>query len=144
MDYKKRLKLNETFEFINMVTDYVIDIDETGRVFYYPELQDFAFRLAVAKFYGGYQPLGDIDSDYEVAMDVDITTLPLDRNQLAGIKEAIDRDIAEKKNTLTNDLATLLKLIADKVSAINTEEINSKIAQLTPGNLVKEYLKAGK
>lgn len=157
LNYKYRLTFEETLGMIDEVYDTVFDVDvETGLVTYLPELYDYAFRLAIARYYGNYVPTKSADMDFEVAMDVDINSISIDKAQLRGVEDAIKEKIEMRKTEINKSnitvASTFEELKAPLISIINTldnivssfdvELLNKKIKTLDMKHLVNTYLKS--
>lgn len=102
MNFKDRLTFAESIVFINEVVDTVFKTDgSTGRTEYLPELYDYAFRLMIARCYGGYEVTGDVETDYETAMNIHPGELlhagRIEAEQFKEIEHAISEKISFKK-----------------------------------------------
>lgn len=156
---KFRITFAESVEMIKSVVDTVFDQDETtGKLTYLPENYDYAFRLNIAHYYDGYQTTGDVNKDYNVAMEIDPDTTTIDQKQLSGIENAIKEKIEMKKAeinqqniTVTSQLddlfeefmptlAQLTNVISGKIAEIDVKKLNEKIESMNMENLVKTYL----
>lgn len=141
MEFKSRITFYESVEMINMVTNTVFETDEeTGETVYRPEAYDYAFRLSVAKYYGGYPVTGDINRDYPTAMDISRNPIEIDELQLAGIEAAIRERIEMRKAEIRkSSLDLLLDTISAKIAEINLDHINKKIESFRLEDLVQAY-----
>lgn len=158
---KFRITFAESVEMIKSVVDTVFDQDETtGKLTYLPENYDYAFRLNIAHYYDGYQTTGDINKDYNTAMEIDPDSTTIDQKQLRGIENAIKEKIEMKKAeinqkniTVTSQLddlfeefmPTLVQLtnvITGKIAEIDTKKLNEKIDSMSMENLVKMYMES--
>lgn len=158
---KFRITFAESVEMIKSVVDTVFDQDETtGKLTYLPENYDYAFRLNIAHYYDDYQTTGDVNKDYNTAMEIDPDSTTIDQKQLRGIENAIKEKIEMKKAeinqkniTVTSQLDNLFeefmptlekftKTLTGKLSKINTKKINEKIESMNMENLVKMYMES--
>lgn len=158
---KFRITFAESVEMIKSVVDTVFDQDETtGKLTYLPENYDYAFRLNIAHYYDDYQTTGDVNKDYNTAMEIDPDSTTIDQKQLRGIENAIKEKIKMKKAeinqkniTVTSQLDNLFeefmptlekftKTLTGKLSKINTKKINEKIESMNMENLVKMYMES--
>ena len=158
---KFRITFAESVEMIKSVVDTVFDQDETtGKLTYLPENYDYAFRLNIAHYYDDYQTTGDVNKDYNTAMEIDPDSATIDQKQLRGIENAIKEKIEMKKAeinqkniTVTSQLDNLFeefmptlekftKTLTGKLSKINTKKINEKIESMNMENLVKMYMES--
>lgn len=158
---KFRITFAESVEMIKSVVDTVFDQDETtGKLTYLPENYDYAFRLNIAHYYDDYQTTGDVNKDYNTAMEIDPDSATIDQKQLRGIENAIKEKIKMKKAeinqkniTVTSQLDNLFeefmptlekftKTLTGKLSKINTKKINEKIESMNMENLVKMYMES--
>lgn len=161
MEFKERISFADSLNMIDEVYNTVFDVDvELGLITYLPELYDYAFRLAVAKYYYGYEMVDDLDENYKMAMDikVDDDDLGIDFNQLFGIEKAINEKIEMRKalinstNVSVNSkmdeivpaVVDFFNILSEKVSAIDSKKLNKQLNSLTVSNLVKAYLKTDK
>lgn len=157
-DYKYRLTLEESIRMIDEVYNAVFDRSaETGAITYLPELYDYALRLMIAKYYGGYSPTGEADTDYSAAMDVEIGRIAVDKAQFKGIVSALSEKIEMEKaainrarlsvesrfDRLAEPLAQAASGLSDLFSRIDVEKLNANIASIDMEHLVEAYLKSG-
>ena len=159
LNFKKQLTFSESIRFIDDVISIVFRINkETNETEYLPELSDYAYKLMIAKYYGGYILEGDADIDYSVAMQINPDELCqdgiIDRSQLDGIDYALSEKINMMKAEMNKPVSymdaimppviRLIDLLNEKVSAINTDEFNDALTKLIGfGNmddLVNSYL----
>lgn len=158
---KFRITFAESVEMIKSVIDTVFDQDETtGKLTYLPENYDYAFRLNIAHYYDDYQTTGDVNKDYNTAMEIDPDSTTIDQKQLRGIENAIKEKIEMKKAeinqkniTVTSQLddlfeefmPTLVQLtnvITGKIAEIDTKKLNEKIDSMSMENLVRMYMES--
>lgn len=154
LTFSKLISFDDSISLINEVYDAVFNCDsETGNIVYLPELYDYAFRLAVAKYFAGYS-LGDDKTNYFTAMSFNPYDTDIDTLQLTGIEKAISEKIEMQKAALNNSNITVtsqldnlvpsfLKLVAtidDKVSTIDVSKISNFLKEVNIENLVKVYL----
>ena len=153
LTFNKLIPFNDSIQLINEVYDTVFDFDEMGNIIYLPELYDYAFRLAVAKFYAGYA-LSDDETNYITAMSFDPYNTEIDTLQLSGIEKALTEKIELQKSAINQSNVTvtsqfdelipcLLKLfnaVADKVSSTDMKKISKLMKELNVENIVKIYL----
>lgn len=158
LKYKYRLTFEESMHLIGEVCDSVFDLSsETGAVTYLPELYDYALRLMIAKYYGGYALTGTADEDYGVAMDVKLDRLVIDKAQLDGILSALSKKIEMKKaeinranlsveskfDQLVEPIVKAAAKLSDLLSQVDVEKLNANIASIDMEHLVNAYLKSG-
>lgn len=157
MEFKNRLTFNESTEMINEVAESVFVTDpETGAVSYLPELYDFAFRLAVARYFAGYQSSGDTAADYETAMNINPSEIPLDQQQLAGITSAIHEKIEMRKAKINQSnitvtsrfdllapvLEQLINSAAAKIAALDFSGLNEALHDIDMKSILTQYIDA--
>lgn len=150
MEFKNRLSLNESISMIEEVVASVFKVNDDGSIVYMPHVYDYALRLAIAKYYGGYEMTGDNDVDYEVAMDIDTSAInTMDANQYKGILDAIKEMIEFKKSEIHKNnitivshfdevataLTVLISNISDKFSSLDI----TSLEQFDIKKLVEEY-----
>lgn len=159
MKFKNRITFHESLMMINEITDAVFKFDEpTKTTSYLPELFDFAYRLAVAKYYGGYSMSGNTDTDYEAAMSINTEALivdgMIDKAQLSGITDAVSRKIEQRNAEIDKSnitvvsefdqlipyLEKLMEEITAKVSAIDTKKLNKQLEKFNVKELVNAYM----
>lgn len=156
-DCKYRLTLEESIRMIDEVYNAIFDRSaETGAVTYLPELYDYALRLMIAKYYGGYSPTGEADTDYSAAMDVEIGRIAVDKAQLKGIVSALSEKIEMEKaaikrplysveskiGRLTESLSEAVKKLSNLLSQVDMEKINANLASIDMEHLINAYLKS--
>lgn len=154
MEFKSRLSLNESISMVEEVVSSVFKVNDDGSIVYMPHLYDYALRLAVAKYYGGYEMTGDNDVDYEVAMDIDTSAInTMDANQYKGIINAINEMIEFKKSQMHKNnimivsqfdevataLTALISKISDKFSSLDITSLIQQLGQFDIKKLVEEY-----
>lgn len=143
MNFKNRLTFTESILMVREIADSVFSTDENGTTTYLPYLYDFAHRLAIAKYYGGYEPACN-DADYETAMNINVNGLlngTIDECQYLGIKAAVNELIAFKKEeahktniTVTSQLDGLVPLVGGTL-ADTLQTINEKLSDIDMKNL---------
>lgn len=159
MNFKNKLTFTESILMVREIADSVFSTDENGTTTYLPYLYDFAHRLAIAKYYGGYE-MACNDADYETAMNINVNSLlngTIDECQYQGIKAAVKELISFKKEeahktniTITSQLDGLVPLVggtlADTLQTVNQKlsDIDMKELSGQPGNLnitklIEEY-----
>lgn len=154
MKFRELITFEESIAFINEVYTTVFDFDDaTGNIQYLPEVYDYAFRLACAKYYGNYA-LVDGETDYITAMKCNPFNGEINLSQIQGIKSAIDEKIAMQKAemckgnvTVTSMLdelipivSTFLSSISEKLKPFDVEKLNTQLQEFNMENLVKTYL----
>lgn len=154
LTFRKLISFDESISMINEVYNAVFNFEsETGDFVYLPELYDYAFRLAVAKYFAGYA-LSDDETNYFTAMSFNPYNTDIDTLQLTGIEKAISEKIEMQRVTMNKSnitvisqlddlIPSILKLVAtidDKVSTIDVSKISSFLKEANIENLVKVYL----
>lgn len=154
MEFRELITFEESIALINEVFTTVFDFDDmTGSVKYLPEVYDYAFRLACAKYYGGYA-LVDDETDYITAMRCDPFDGEINLSQISGIKFAIDEKIEIQKAEMSKGnitvtsildelipiISTFLSSVSEKISSVDVGNLNIQLQELNMENLIKTYL----
>lgn len=155
LNYKNRLTFVESIEMINMVYDTVFEVDtDTGIITYMPELYDYIFRLAIAKYYGNYVITMDNNTDYEIAMNISVKELGIDKEQLNGIKKAIDEKIEMRKEEINKSnilveskfdelipiVESLIINVSNKINSLDENKINKLLDSFNVKKIVETYV----
>ncbi|WP_125140600.1 hypothetical protein [Clostridium transplantifaecale] len=158
LNYKNKLSFSESLAMIDEVYITLFESDpETGAISYFPELYDYAYRLAIARYYGGYLCTGVAEEDYSAAMDVDINSLDIDDLQLSGIEEAILQKIEMKKaemnranilvaskfDEIINPIVGLLNTLTNTIETFDINNLDKILGSSNMKNLMENYLKPG-
>ncbi len=154
LKFKERITFLETIQMINEVSDSVFDTDnETNNTSYIPELYDYAFGLAYAKYYGEYVSKGNSEDDYNIALDCLEKIRNTSNTQLIGIKNSInekinlnkskiiksDINIVSKFDELAKPIIEFIYIMSKKLSSVDTEKLNEQLNKLNVKNLIDGY-----
>lgn len=138
--FKRRITLEESISMVHEVAGSVFHQQADGALRYTPALLDYAFRLAAAKYYGGYELTGNNAIDYEAAMDIDLEDMMrahVDRAQLTGIRKAVTEQIRFLKEELHRNNTSLYPQLSKLLSAAGKElhTANQKLSSSDPDRL---------
>lgn len=153
LNFKNTITFEESQLMINMVYNTVFDTTDIGLT-YLPELYDYVYRLAIAKYYGDYEITGDNEIDYEVAMSLDLNNSSINKSQLNGIEYAIKEKIDMRKEeinktniTITSKfddlfpvIESLVNVVSNKIENIDIKKINKQLNSINMKNLVNTYI----
>lgn len=157
LKFKSKLSFAESLAMIDEVYNTVFETaPDTGVITYFPELYDYAYRLAIARYYGGYSHSGINETDYNVAMDIDVNSPGINSSQLAGIEKAISQKIEMKKaemgkadiavaskfDDIVEPIVNILKSLTVTIESIDINDLNKTLSTFNMENLMNHYLKS--
>ena len=155
---KNSLTFKESLDFINEVVDSYFGMNDDGEIIYMPFIGEIGFTNSFLKYYTDYEfDNDDIEKDYQFICTISPYNYmkEINENQFLSLEEAITKEVDLKvkrlENTKTDLISQFLKVVIDKVNAIEIPNIDEDtlrkiVSMLDSGidenKIVKAYLKS--